>query len=139
MRTLYGCLVALAMFAGCGESAEDKAQSSVCDARADIQKQVSELDGLTAATVTLEGVKANLKAIDGDLRQIKKAQGDLSGDRKDEAEQAWQTFSGDVKDVGANLLTSLSAADAKQQLASSFDTLAQSFRSAFEPIDCANA
>ena len=35
-----------------------------------------------------------------------------------------------------NLLTSLSAADAKQQLASSFDDLAASFRTAFAPVDC---
>ena len=92
MRTICGCVLALALLAGCGgESAEDKAQSSVCDARADIQKQVDELDGLTAATVTLDGVKGNLDAISSDLKQIKDAQGDLSGDRKNEVDQAWQT------------------------------------------------
>jgi uncharacterized protein YjbJ (UPF0337 family) len=138
MRTLCGCLVAVALLGGCGESAEDKAQSSVCDARADIDKQVQELSGLTAATVTLDGVRGSLKAIETDLGQIKDAQGDLAGDRKDQAEQAWQTFRGEVKTIRQNLLTSLSAADAKQQLASSLDGLAASFRTAFEPVDCAS-
>jgi phosphoglycerate-specific signal transduction histidine kinase len=137
MRTLCGCLVVLGLvLAGCGESKEETAQNSVCDARASIQKQVQELDGLTASTVTLDGVKSSLQSIGDDLTKIKDAQGDLSGDRKDQAEQAWQSFRTEVKDIRQNLLTSLSAADAKQQLAASFDSLAASFRSAFAPVDC---
>ena len=137
MRMLSGCLVVLAVvLAGCGESKEETAQSSVCDARAGIQKQVQELDGLTASTVTLDGVKSSLKSIGDDLTKIKNAQSDLSGDRKNEAEQAWQTFRAEVKTIRENLLTSLSAADAKQQLTSSFDDLAASFRTAFAPVDC---
>ena len=137
MRTLSGCLVVLAVvLAGCGESKEETAQNSVCDAKAGIEKQVQELDGLTASTVTLDGVKSSLQTIGDDLTKLKDAQGDLSGDRKDEAEKAWQTFRTEVKSIRENLLTSLSAADAKQQLASSFDDLAASFRSAFEPVDC---
>ena len=137
MRTLSGCLVVLAVvLAGCGESKEETAQNSVCDAKAGIEKQVQELDGLTASTVTLDGVKSSLQTIGNDLTKLKDAQGDLSGDRKDEAQKAWQTFRTEVKSIRENLLTSLSAADAKQQLASSFDALAASFRSAFEPVDC---
>ena len=137
MRKLCGCLVALAVvLAGCGESDEETAQSSVCDARASIQTQVQELDGLTASTVTVEGVKSSLQSIGDDLTKIGNARGDLSGDRKDEAEQAVQSFRTEVKDIRENLLSSLSAADAKQQLASSFDALAASFRTAFAPIDC---
>ena len=138
MRTLSGCLVVLAVvLAGCGgESKQETAQNSVCDAKAGIQKQVSELEGLTASTVTLDGVKSSLQTIGDDLTKLKDAQGDLSGDRKTEAEQAWQTFRTEVNGIRENLLTSLSAADAKQQLASSFDALAASFRSAFAPVDC---
>jgi hypothetical protein len=124
------------VLAGCGESKEETAQNSVCDAKAGIEKQVQELDGLTASTVTLDGVKGNLQSIGNDLTKFKDAQGDLSGDRKAEAETAWQTFRAEVKTIRENLLTSLSAADAKQQLASSFDNLAASFRSAFGPVDC---
>ena len=137
MRTLSGCLVVLAVvLAGCGESKEETAQSSVCDAKAGIEKQVQELDGLTASTVTLDGVKSSLQTIGDDLTKLKNAQADLSGDRKDEAEKAWQTFRTQVKSIRENLLTSLSAEDAKQQLTSSFDNLAASFRTAFAPVDC---
>ena len=137
MRTLSGCIVVLAVvLAGCGDSKEETAQSNVCDAKAGIQKQVSELEGLTASTVTLDGVKSSLQSIGDDLTKLKDAQGDLSGDRKDEAEKAWQTFRTQVKSIRENLLTSLSAEDAKQQLTSSFDTLAASFRTAFAPVDC---
>ena len=98
MRTLSGCLVVLAVvLAGCGESKEETAQNSVCDAKAGIEKQVQELDGLTASTVTLDGVKSSLQTIGDDLTKLKDAQGDLSGDRKDEAEKAWQTFRTEVK------------------------------------------
>jgi hypothetical protein len=49
------CSAAVVMLAltlgACGESDEEKAQNQVCDARADIAKQVDELKGLTAATV----------------------------------------------------------------------------------------
>jgi hypothetical protein len=138
MKTLCGCLVAVALLCGCGESGEEKAQASVCDARADIDKQVQELSGLTAATVTLDGVRGSLKAINADLGEIKDAQGDLAGDRKDQVEKAWQTFGAEVKAIGSSLLTSLSAADAKQQLASSLDGLAGSFKTAFGPVDCAS-
>ena len=138
MRTLSGCLVVLAVvLARCGgESKQETAQSNVCDAKAGIQKQVNELEGLTASTVTLDGVKSSLQSIGDDLTKLKDAQVDLSGDRKDEAENAWQTFRTEVKSIRENLLTSLSAADAKQQLTSSFDNLAASFRTAFGPVDC---
>ena len=137
MRTLSGCIVVLAVvLAGCGDSKEETAQSNVCDAKAGIQKQVNELEGMTASTVTLDGVKSSLQSIGDDLTKLKDAQVDLSGDRKDEAETAWQTFRTEVKSIRENLLTSLSAADAKQQLTSSFDDLAASFRTAFGPVDC---
>ena len=137
MRTLSGCIVVLAVvLAGCGDSKEETAQSNVCDAKAGIQKQVNELEGMTASTVTLDGVKSSLQSIGDDLTKLKNAQADLSGDRKDEAEKAWQTFRTEVKSIRENLLTSLSAEDAKQQLTSSFDTLAASFRTAFGPVDC---
>ena len=124
------------VLAGCGESKEETAQNSVCDAKAGIEKQVQELDGLTASTVTLDGVKSSLRTIGDELTKLKNAQSDLSGDRKAEAEKAWQTFRAEVKNIRENLLTSLSAADAKQQLAASFDDLTASFRSAFDPVDC---
>ena len=46
----------------------------MCDARADLKKQVDELSALTPATVTAEGVEKNLNAIQDDLNQMKDAQ-----------------------------------------------------------------
>ena len=43
-----------AIAVGCGEADEEKAQNQVCDARADIDKQVNELAALAAATATTE-------------------------------------------------------------------------------------
>ena len=52
-------LVAGLAVAACGgESKSDKASSKVCDARADIKKQVDELRGLTITTATVDGVTA---------------------------------------------------------------------------------
>ena len=55
--------------AACGDakSSQEKAQNQVCDARADIQKQVNELTSLTFSTATTDGVKKNLQAIQKDL------------------------------------------------------------------------
>ena len=66
----------------CGQSSQDKAKSQVCDARADISKQVNELKGLTLSTATVDGVKKNVQAIQDDLGKIKDAQGNLNADRK---------------------------------------------------------
>jgi len=70
-------IVALALclvVSACGESAEEKAQSTVCSARADIKQQTDELKGMTLTTATLDGVRANLNAIRDDLDTIVGAQ-----------------------------------------------------------------
>ena len=62
----------------------EKAQNKVCDAKADIGKQVNELAGLTAATVTKDAVTQHLNAIKTDLKDISDAQSDLSSNRRSE-------------------------------------------------------
>ena len=59
MKLTILILLASALFVGAcgGQSKADKAKGQVCDARADIQTQVKKLQGLTPATVTLNGVK----------------------------------------------------------------------------------
>ena len=84
---------------GCGESDEEKAQNTVCDARDDINKQVDELAGLTPATVTTDAVTQNLDAIKNDLNDISDAQGDLSSDRRSEAEAANKAFTSSVQGI----------------------------------------
>ena len=138
MRRLH-VLAALTLaltLAACGESKEDKAQSTVCSARADIKAQVDELKGMSVTTATLDGVQANLKAIADSLAKIATAQSDLKGERKQEAQKATQTFKSEVSGVTRELVTSVSLSDGKQQIQTALDGLASSYRAAFAPLDC---
>jgi hypothetical protein len=139
MRTACSVLaVVMLVFAlgACGESDEEKAQNTVCDARADIGKQVDELKSLTPATVTADGVTQNLDAIKADLKDISDAQADLSSDRRSEAEAATKAFSSSVEGIAGQLGSSLSAADAKAQVVTALDQLAASYQKAFAPLNC---
>ena len=137
IRTLTGLALASALIlSACGESAEEKAQTTVCSARADIKKQVDELKGLTATTVSLDGVQANLKAIRKNLEKIRGAQGDLKGDRKQQAKAATEAFATQVKGVGRQVLGGLTASEGKQQIQTALDGLAAGYKSALGPIDC---
>jgi hypothetical protein len=64
------------------------------------------------------------------------AQKDLKGDRKQDVQAATQAFKTEVASVGRELVTSLSAADAKQQIQTALQGLATSYRKALAPIDC---
>ena len=139
MRTACSVLavVMLALALGaCGESDEEKAQNTVCDARADIGEQVDELKAVTPATVTGDDVTQNLDAIKTDLKNIEAAQGDLSSDRRSEAEAANKEFTSSVQGIASELGGSLSASDAKAQLATALDQRAASYPKAFEPVTC---
>jgi hypothetical protein len=137
MRTACSVLVVVMLvfaLGACGESDEEKAQNKVCDARADIGKQVDELKSLTPATVTADGVTQNLDAIKTDLQDISDAQSDLSSDRRSEAEAATKAFSSSVQETAGQLGSSLSAADAKAQVVTALDQLAASYQKAFAPL-----
>jgi uncharacterized phage infection (PIP) family protein YhgE len=130
--------VVLLVFAlgACGESDEEKAQNTVCDARDDINKQVNELTSLTPATVTTDAVTQNLDAIETDLNDIADAQSDLSSDARSEAEAATKAFTTSVQEIASQLGSSLSAADAKAQVVTALDQLAASYQKAFAPLNC---
>jgi hypothetical protein len=139
MRTACSALavVMLALALGaCGESDEEKAQNTVCDARDDIAKQVDELNSLTLATVTTDAVTQNLDAIQNDLNDIADAQSDLSDDRRSEVEAATNEFTTAVKNVASDLGTSLSASDAKARVVAGLQQLEASYKKAFAPLDC---
>src|SRR3954453_6322922 len=132
---LLALACAAVVMAGCGESKEDKAKSQVCNARADISKQIDQLKGLTPSTATIDGVKGNLRAIQDDLRKMTDAQGDLSSDRKQQVEQANQAFQSDIKSI-AGSITSLSATDIETQLRDAVTSLATGYQQAFDKVDC---
>ena len=120
----------------CGESDEEKAQNTVCTAKEDIGEQVDELKAVTPATFTADDVTDNLDQIQTDLKNIEEAQGDLSEDRRSEAEAATKAFTSSVQEVAGQLGTSLSAADAKAQVATALNQLAASYQKAFAPVNC---
>ena len=120
----------------CGESSEEKAQNTVCDARDDIGKQVDDLKSLTPATVTTDAVTQNLDAIKTDLKDISDAGSDLSSDRRSEAEAATKEFTSSVEETAGQLGSSLSAADAKAQVVTALNQLAASYQKAFAPLNC---
>jgi len=112
------------------------AQNQVCDARADIQKQVDELSQLTLSTATTDGIDQNLQAIKDDLGKIKDAESDLNADRKQEVQSATQQFTSEVASVAKTVGRSTSINEAVSQLTSAFDDLAQSFKQTLSPINC---
>jgi hypothetical protein len=132
---LIAVLAALGL-GGCGESKEDKAKSTVCDARADIGKQVDQLKGLTVSTVTVDGVQNSLKAISSDLSKIKDAQGDLSGDRRQQVQDATKTFTSQVQNIAGSVGKSTSLSDAKAQLTSALQQLGDAYKQSFAKVDC---
>jgi protein involved in sex pheromone biosynthesis len=130
-------LVAAALaLAACGDSQADKAQSQVCDARADIQKQVDELRGLTLATATADGVKANLDAIRSDLGKIRNAQGDLNQERKKQVQAANQQFEAQLRSIAQDFGDNLSLAEAGTQVKEAANKLAGSYGQTLAKVDC---
>lgn len=130
MRLLCSAAVVLLALAlgACGESDEEKAQNKVCDAKADIGKQVGELKSLTPTTVTADGVTQNLDAIKTDLQDISDAQSDLSSGRRSEAEAANKAFTSSVQEIASQLGSS--------GVVTALDQLAASYQKAFAPVTC---
>jgi predicted nucleic acid-binding Zn-ribbon protein len=131
-----GLLLLAGTTVGCGESDADKAQTQVCDARADMQTQIDELAGLTPATATVDGVKKNLNAIEDDLKQIKDAQGNLNEERKQQVASATQDFTAELQGIASGLTSDLSLSGAKAKLETAGKQLASAYQQTFAQIDC---
>jgi two-component sensor histidine kinase len=123
--------------AGCGgDSAEERAQSKVCDARASIQQSINSLKGLTASTATTDEVRQQLEAIRKDLGTIRSAQDDLSADRRADLQSANDQFADTIRTTAQTVLRSTSAQDASTELRQAADQLETTYKSALSPIDC---
>jgi hypothetical protein len=134
--TIILLLSAAIALAACGQSQEDKAKAQVCDARADVRKQVDELSGLTLTTATVDGVTANLQAIRKDLGKISDAQSDLGDDRRKTVQTANSAFTDQLRAISSNVGRSLSVDDAKAQLESATAELATAYKQTLGRIDC---
>jgi Skp family chaperone for outer membrane proteins len=129
-------LIALAVLAGCGQSAADKAKANVCSARDDIGKQVQTLQGITLSSATTSKISDSLKAIQADLDKISQNAGKLSDQFKSDVKTANEQFTSSVKDTASNLGKTVSVADAKTQLQNAFNQLASSYKSSFGQLKC---
>jgi hypothetical protein len=134
--TTSAVLLASIAVAACGESSQDKAQTQVCNARADISKQVDELKGMTPATITADAASKNLSAIRGDLQRIGDAQADLADDRRQQVQQANQEFAGKVRDTLTQVFRSTSGADAKNEVTGALQQLATTYQQTYARVDC---
>ena len=120
--------------ASTGDSAA--AQTTVCNARDDIGKQVDELKSLTPATVSRGAITEGIAAITKDLDAISGAQGSLSGERRSELEAANKEFKAAVKETAGQVVSSVTASDAKASLVSALQQLGTSYQETFASLDC---
>ena len=116
---LAALLVVAVAIAACGDSESDqeRAQNQVCDARADIEQQISELRGLN-------------------LVKMKDAQPDLTDQRKQQVESATKAFESRVESVVKGLGTGSSLSEALTDLQNSLIELRDGYQQALAPIDC---
>ena len=133
---IAAALLAASALSACGESDQEKAQTKVCDARADIQGQVDTLKGLPVSPESLDKATAGLQAIGASLKEIADAQPGLDADRRQEVQTAVKTFGDQVRTAGAAAVSSGATGDAAASIRSAADQLATSFRESFQPIDC---
>jgi uncharacterized phage infection (PIP) family protein YhgE len=142
-RIASTCLAGLALAAtaafllsGCGESKEEKAHDKACDAVADINTQVKQLQSYTLATVTSDKVSNNLDTIQQDVSDIKSALPDLSSSLKSQLSSATDTFSSKLSSVIDTLGQSTSVQSAATQINAAADQLAAGYREAFARVSC---
>jgi hypothetical protein len=129
-------LLSTAAFAGCGESAEDKARAQVCDARADISKQISTLTTLPISTSVLTEAKAGVETIGKDIKKIKDAQPDLQPARKEQVERATEAFQKQLSSTLSGITSGLSLSNAETQLKTALTQLGNSYKQTLAPINC---
>lgn len=127
--------------AGCGGSSsssskQDDAKAEVCDARADINKQVDTLKGITVSAATLGQIQTSLKAIDSDLKKIAGAAGDLKGDDKSQLQQANKDFVAQINTIASSLVKSTSLSQAQSQAKDALSQLSDAYQQTFAKFSC---
>jgi hypothetical protein len=133
---LIALLLVVPAVAACGESKSEKAQKQVCDARAEISKQVDELKGLTVATATVSGVKENLSTIRENLKKMTSAQDTLSEDRRAQVKSATQTFVSTTTSIAKGLRSDVSLSEVKPRLTQAAQELRAAYADSLAKIDC---
>jgi uncharacterized lipoprotein YehR (DUF1307 family) len=130
------CVLALSACGSSGSSKQDKAKTTVCNAKDDIAKQVDTLKGITISTGTLDQIQTSLKAIDDDLKQIAGARDDLSGANKQQLKDANQQFLTQIQSIASSLVKSTSLSQAKTQAKAALAQLSDAYQNTFAKFSC---
>ena len=129
-------LFSVLALAACGQSSQEKATAQVCEARADISKQISTLSTLTLSTSSVTQAKTSLEAIAADLKKIKGAQANLDPTRKAQVEAATNTFETQLSSIVSSFTSSLSLTNAATQVKAAVTQLTTSYKQTLAPISC---
>ena len=129
--------------AGCGgdkgpskTEKQAQAQTTVCTARADIETQVTTLQGLSPNLASVPQIKTSVSAIVSDLGKIKDAQPDLNPDAKQQVEKANQAFADKAKAVGTAAVSGGLSGDIAGQLKPAIRQLESTYQQVLTPIAC---
>lgn len=120
---------------GCGESAQAKAEKTVCSAKTKIAADVQSLKTLPPALTSLETAKQDVKSIGEELKKITDAQGALSGARREQVEKANATLSAELSSL-THELANLTQPQALARVTGAMDKLASSYQQALAPVQC---
>ena len=137
--TLIAILAALSLAAcdSAGESQDNKALSTICDARADIHDQIDTLKGIRTGETNGDEAQKAVLDIKGDISSITTAADDLSGDKREDMQNANQEFK---QSVGKSLQQlsrgNVSGAQASSQIGNATDDLESSYKETLENVDC---
>ena len=129
---------ALAAAAGCGgsSSAADDAKKDACNAKSDIDAQVTKLQGLPASLSSLDTAKTALERIQSDLATIRDSVPDVTGDLQDQLKAANSAFSSQVSQVTQDVTSAQAATDAAGTLSAAGEHLSTQYRQAFADVQC---
>ena len=129
-------LFSVLALAACGQSSQEKATAQVCEARADISRQISTLSTLTLSTSSVTQAKTSLEAIAADLKKIKGAQANLDPARKAQVQAATNTFETQLSSIVSSFTSSLSLTSAATQVKAAVTQLTTSYKQTLAPISC---
>ena len=118
-----------------GDSKEEKAMAQVCGARADIAEQLKSLQGLEVGSAAGQ-VRTSLQAIGDDLKTIAGARKDLSDARREQVQQANDTFVAAVKDAAGSVTDLVSLQSASGDAGQAAKQLAQTYQATYGKFDC---
>jgi hypothetical protein len=135
---VFALVAALAAAGGCGGggSSADSAKTDACNAKADVDTQVTKLKGLPASVSSLGPAKTALQRIQSDLSTIHESIPDVTGDLKDQLEAANSAFSSQVAQVRQDVTSAQAATDAAGTITAAGQHLSTQYAQAFGDVKC---